>query len=347
MREAMTSPPDLSSLMLRESREAPEVVSRFLSRNRAAIASLAARLRDRPVRLVATCARGSSDHAATYGKYLIETRLGVPVASVAPSVASLFAAPVATDEALFVAVSQSGRSPDLLAACDAWRKAGVPVAVLVNDETAPLVERADWSLPLCAGPERSVAATKSCLAAMAGFAALVAAWSGDRALSAAVEDLPESLSRTLARDWSAGVAPLAAARQMFVIGRGYGFAAAQEAALKLKETCAIQAEAFSAAEVRHGPMAIVGPGFPVLAFVTDDAAGRSVADVAGEFAGRGAIVLRAEVSEGARLPVEAAHPAIQPILMLASFYGLADALARLRGLDPDRPPHLAKVTQTR
>lgn len=333
------------SLMRRETQEAPQAVSRLLDTNRETIAELAQRLRTRPVRLVATCARGSSDHAATYGKYLIETMMGVPVVSVAPSVASLFASPVATSEALCVAISQSGRSPDLLATVDAWRAAGVPAAALVNDEASPLAARADTLLPLKAGAERSVAATKSCLAAMAAMAALVAAWSRDTALSEAVAALPDALARAVARDWSAGVAPLSAARQMFVIGRGYGFAAAQEAALKLKETCAIQAEPFSAAEVRHGPMTIVGPGFPILALATADEAGASVAAVAAEFATRGAIVLLG--GEDAALPVEAAHPAIQPILMLASFYGLAEQLARARGLDPDQPPHLAKVTQTR
>jgi glucosamine--fructose-6-phosphate aminotransferase (isomerizing) len=333
--------------MRQETRDAPAAIARLLDTNHDAIASLGRRLRDRPVRFVATCARGSSDHAATYGKYLIETLAGVPVASVAPSVASLFASPVNTGDALCIAISQSGRSPDLIASVDAWRAAGVPVAVLVNDEGSPLAERADTLLPLAAGPERSVAATKSCLAAMAGLAALVAAWSADQALAKGVAALPDLVARAVALDWSAGAGPLSTARQMFVIGRGYGFAAAQEAALKLKETCAIQAEPFSAAEVRHGPMAIVGPGFPVLALATGDAAGQDVAAVAREFAGRGAIVLDAGEHPGALLPVEAAHPALQPILMLASFYGLVERLARTRGLDPDRPAHLSKVTQTR
>ncbi len=335
------------SLMRRETLEAPEAVARLLAGNRAAIATLAERLRTEPVRLVATCARGSSDHAATYGKYLIETLVGVPVVSIAPSIASLFASPVATSEALCIAISQSGRSPDLLATVDAWQAAGVPVAALVNDDSSPLATRADTLLPLMAGAERSVAATKSCIAAMAGLAALVAAWSGDAALTRAVAMLPDLLARAVAQDWSAGVAPLAAARQMFVIGRGYGFAAAQEAGLKLKETCAIQAEPFSAAEVRHGPMTIIGPGFPVLALATSDAAGAGVVATAKEFAGRGAIVLTAHAGGDGLLPVEAAHPAIEPILMLASFYALAEQLARARGLDPDQPPHLAKVTQTR
>ncbi|MGN6375878.1 MAG: SIS domain-containing protein [Sphingomonas sp.] len=333
--------------MRRETLEAPAAVARLLDADRATIAALAKELRARPVSVVATCARGSSDHAATYGKYLIETMIGVPVASVPPSVASLFDAPVTTSDALCIAISQSGRSPDLLATVDAWRIAGVPVAALVNDEGSPLAERADWRLPLKAGAERSVAATKSCITAMAGLAALVAAWSRDAALSEAVAALPEALDRAVARDWSAALAPLAEANRMFVIGRGYGFGVAQEAALKLKETCALQAEPFSAAEVRHGPMTIVGEGFPVLALATSDKSGDDVMAVAREFASRGAVVLTAHAGADALLPAEAAHPAVEPILLLASFYGLAEQLARLRGLDPDRPPHLAKVTETR
>lgn len=342
----ITSISTAPSLMCQETQEIPTTVARQLAENRDAFGALGERLRNRPLHLVGTCARGSSDHAATYGKYLIETMIGVPVASLAPSVASVFAARVATDDALCIAISQSGRSPDLLATVDAWRDAGIPVVAMVNDAESPLARCADTLLPLWAGPERSVAATKSCVAAMVAMAALVAAWSGDADFAAGVEALPAALSRAVAQDWGAGVASLSAARQMFVLGRGYGFAAAQEAALKFKETCAIQAEAFSSAEVRHGPMTIVGPGFPILAFATSDAAGDGVAAMAEEFRGRGAIVLTARAGGTSSLPAEAMHPALEPILQLASFYGLVERLSRARGLDPDQPPYLAKVTRT-
>lgn len=335
-----------TTLMRSETREAPAVVARMLARNTAALTELGAALRGAAPDVVVTCARGSSDHAASYGKYLIETMVGVPVASAAPSVVSLFDGQVTTRRALCIAISQSGRSPDLLATVDAHVRGGAQVAALVNDEGSPLAERADVLLPLCAGPERSVAATKSCIAAMAGLAALVAAWSRDAALAAAVAALPDALARAVAQDWSAAVEPLADVTQMFVIARGYGFGVAQECALKLKETCALQAEPFSSAEVRHGPMAIVRDGFPVLALATSDAAGDDVVAAAGEFAGRGARILLAHAGAAALLPAEAAHPAIEPILMLASFYGLAEALARRRGLDPDAPPFLSKVTRT-
>ncbi len=336
-----------ATLMRAETLEAGATVARLLARNGGALAALGERLRAEAPDVVVTCARGSSDHAAMYGKYLIETMIGVPVASAAPSVVSLFDAPVSTRRALCIAISQSGRSPDLLATAEAHAKAGAGVVALVNDEDSPLAAMVDTLLALSAGPERSVAATKSCIAAMAGLAALVAAWSGDAALQAAVEALPAQLDEAVTLDWSAAIEPLAEATQMFVIGRGYGFGVAQECALKLKETCQVQAEPFSAAEVRHGPMAIVGDGFPVLALATSDAAGDDVMAVVDTFAGRGAIVLAAHAADpGAMLPALAAHPAVQPILMLASFYGLAEGLSRRRGLDPDAPPHLAKVTRT-
>jgi glucosamine--fructose-6-phosphate aminotransferase (isomerizing) len=205
-------------------------------------------------------------------------------------------------------------------------------------------------LPLEAGPEKSVAATKSYIASLAGLAAIVAAWSGDQSLKDALIDLPTLLDKAFAIDWSPALPALTKARNLFVIGRGYSLAVAQEAALKLKETCALHAEAFSAAEVRHGPMAIVGEGFPVLALATVDPAGEGVRDVADEFARRGATVLLADASgplEGAiHLPSLKTVPALQPILLIQSFYRLANAISLARGLDPDAPPHLNKVTRT-
>ena len=183
-----------------------------------------------------------------------------------------------------------------------------------------------------------------------GLAAIAAHWSGDDALLAALDELPGLLKRAFALDWSAALAPLTGARNLFVIGRGYGYAVAQEAALKLKETCALHAESFSAAEVKHGPMAIVGEGFPILALATSDAAGDAVRDVAAEFAGRGAQVCLANpegpIAGTIALPALSAHPALEPILLIESFYRLANSLSLARGLNPDTPPHLNKVTKT-
>ncbi|MBJ6121673.1 SIS domain-containing protein [Sphingomonas mollis] len=350
MTDPSTATAPESTLMFREAAEAGAAVSRMLAANTAALTALGERLRATPPAVVVTCARGSSDHAATYGKYLIETMTGVPVASAAPSVASIYAAAPARGSIgmLCIAISQSGRSPDLLATVATYKAAGAHVVALVNDETSPLAETADTLIALKAGPEKSVAATKSYIAALAALSAIVAHWSGDDALTDAVSTLPTRLEQAWGLEWTGMAAMLHDARNLFVIGRGLGYGIAQEAALKLKETCALHAEAFSAAEVRHGPMAIVNDGFPVIAFATSDTAGDGVRDAAAEFAARGARVALADAGAngGGDAPALAAHPAIEPILMIQSFYRMANALSLARGLNPDAPQHLSKVTRT-
>lgn len=331
-----------------ETAEAPRAVADLLERNAEPARQLSERLRAAPPRSVLTCARGSSDHAATYAKYLIETRTGLITASAAPSVSSVYAAAPCADDVLCLAISQSGASPDLLATARAARDAGALLVALVNAPDSPLAALAEVELPLWAGPERSVAATKSYLAALAGIAQLTAAWTQDEALAAALADLPELMAQASLLDWSAALEPLGEAQSLYVVGRGPGFAAAQEAALKFKETCGIHAEAFSAAEVRHGPMALARDGFPVLVLAQDDASRDGVEQLAGEFveAGAAVIIAGASTSGAIALPALRADPALQPILLVQSFYRMVEALARRRGFDPDRPPGLRKVTRT-
>jgi glutamine---fructose-6-phosphate transaminase (isomerizing) len=223
------------------------------------------------------------------------------------------------------------------------------VVALVNDAASPLAELAEVTAPLLAGPELSVAATKSYIAALSAIVQLAAYWSGDAKLLAALEGLPGLLERAWALDWSAAIAPLHEAQSLYVLGRGLGFGIAEEAALKLKETCGLHAEAFSAAEVRHGPMALVGPGFPVLAFALGDEPRVGVVAATAAAAAQGAPVLKAggaAQSGVISLPTEPACPVLEPIAYALSFYRLVNALALARGLDPDRPPHLSKITET-
>jgi glucosamine--fructose-6-phosphate aminotransferase (isomerizing) len=335
--------------MFQEAAESAEVVARQIALDRGRLVALGQQLRTLAPRAVVTCGRGSSDHAATYAKYLIETRTGVLVASAAPSVSSVYAVQPQLQGALFLAVSQSGKSPDLLAAAEAAKASGALVVALVNVEDSPLAALADAVVPLRAGPETSVAATKSCLAAFAAILHLVAAWTDDANLFAALDALPARLAQAWPLDWRAAVEGLRGARDLYVIGRGVGFAAAQEAALKFKETCGLHAEAFSAAEVRHGPMAIVGPGFPVVMFAQPDETLEGVRELAAEFAARGAQVLLAgaDATGATPLPTLAdADSLTQPILTLLSFYRMTATLSVARGYDPDRPPHLNKVTET-
>ena len=337
-------------MMLREAEQAPEAVAEQLRHNLAEVKSLAATLRSGGHRLVVTSARGSSAHATTFGKYLIETRLGLVTAAAAPSVATLYGAKLDMAQAVFLAVSQSGRSPDLVRQAEAAHKAGAFTIALVNVPDSPLQAACEATLPLHAGEEQSVAATKSFIASLTALAQLVAHWSEDAGLLSALDRLPDQLHRAAALDWGTALEPLADVHDMLVVGRGYGFAIANEAALKMKETCAVHAESFSAAELQHGPVTLVDEDYPVLVFSQEDETRDGVLELVGQLRARGANVLVAEPGGPAagRLPVAPPlHPVCDPVAMVQSFYGFAARLAVRRGLDPDQPRHLRKVTLTR
>jgi len=334
--------------MAHEAAESADVVQCQLEANAAAVARLAARLRQARPRALVTCARGSSDNAATFARYLIETRLGLLTSSAAPSVSSVYQAAPDLADTVMLAISQSGASPDLLATVSSARAAGAWIVALVNEEASALAQLADDLIPLRAGAERSVAATKSYIASLAAIVQLVAHWASDASLVAALSEAPALLLRAWELDWSAAVARLRGARDLYVIGRGLGLGVAQEAALKLKETCALHAEALSAAELRHGPLALVGAHFPLLLFAQHDESHAGVVALAAELAARDADVLiaGADVAGATALTTQAAHPAIEPMLFAQSCYRMVNALALARGIDPDRPAHLTKVTET-
>lgn len=334
--------------MFREAAEGAHVARAQLERTRAAVERLAASLRERRPRAVVTCARGSSDHAATYAKYLVETRLGILTASAAPSIASVYGSQQDLGDCLFVALSQSGRSPDLLESVHAATKAGARVIAFVNDELSPLASMAE-TIPLCAGPEESVAATKSYLAMLTAIAHLVATWSGDRVLEEAVHALPATLARAWALDWSGALPLLQPASSLYVIARGVGLGIAQEAALKCKETCGLHAESFSSAEVRHGPQALLHGHFPVLLLAQNDETRHGVEELGRDLVARGVRVAAAgaPISGAVVLPTVESHPGVAPIALAQSFYRMANSLALARGFDPDNPPYLRKVTETR
>jgi len=333
--------------MAREAAQAAAAARRQIARCGDGFAELGARLRRHPPRFVVTCARGSSDHAASYGKYLIETELGCAVASVGPSIASVYRRPLVLADALFVTVSQSGKSPDLLRLTEAARASGALVVGFINDERAPLAALCDVALPLCAGAETAVAATKSFLLSGLAFLQLVAHWTGDAALADAVAELPGALDAASRLDWWPQLAPLAGATSLYAVGRGTGLGAALEIALKLKETCRLHAEAFSTAELLHGPLALVDRGFPVLAVGQDDDSAATTRAVIARLVELGADVRSTLDAPGAaRLPTVPAAPAIAPLCQVQSFYLAVHRLAAARQLDPDAPAHLRKVTET-
>ena len=337
------------SRMRSEAAEAPAAVARLLAAEADTFAALGAGLRRNPPAAVLTVARGSSDHAAHYMAYLVMARLGRLVTSLPMSLVTLYHAQLQCQGLLAVAFSQSGQSPDLVGPLQWMGAQGARTLAFVNDAASPLARAAQQTVALHAGPELSVAATKSFICQMAAGASLVAAWQPDADFSRALAALPADLQNAWAQDWSAGVAALRDAERLFVIGRGTGLAVAMEAALKFKEVCGLHAEAYSGAEVQHGPMALVQPGFPMLVLAPRGPAQAGLLELASQMRERGARVLLAAPpgTPGAELPLRpTGHAELDPLSAVQSFYSLVEALARARGLDPDRPRHLNKITRT-
>ncbi|MDR8400550.1 MULTISPECIES: SIS domain-containing protein [Paraburkholderia] len=334
--------------MLKEALASAETVAAQLT-DTSRVEALAAKLAEEPRHVALTVARGSSDHAASYFASLTMSRLGVPVASLPMSVATLQQAPLQVRDQLALAFSQSGKSPDLVGTMEALRKAGALTVAAVNVSGSPLADACEFELPLVAGPELSVAATKSYIAMLSISAQLVAHWQNDAELLAALKTLPEALRAAGKLDWSNAVEELRGVERMIVIGRGLGLAIAQEAALKLKETSGIQAEAFSSAEVRHGPMELIDRDYPLLVFAPRGPEQAGLLQLARDMKARGARVLLAAPAEvpEATLPLATtAHAALDPIAAILSFYVMAAGLAAARGRNPDAPRHLNKVTET-
>ena len=337
----------IKTIMYREAAEAPDCVENQLQRNAATLAALADRLRTQPPAAMVTIGRGSSAHAASYARYLVETRLGILTSSLSHSIFSVFKAPLSLRNMLCLAISQSGRSPDLLAAARAARDSGAIVVALVNDPGSPLAEIASIVLPQGAGIETSAAATKSFITSLSAIAQMVALWSGDPAMQGALGELPSALAQAWQEDWSVCCDKLSSADHLYTVGRGLHLAIAGEAAHKLKETSMIHAEAFSSAEVLHGPNELASDGFPVLLFRSEDAGDASVQEAARRLAAQGASVMIVGGGDPGASPVpRAPHPALAPILQIQAFYRMANALACERGYNPDQPRHVQKVTHT-
>jgi glucosamine--fructose-6-phosphate aminotransferase (isomerizing) len=339
--------------MAGELREAPGAVAGQSHSLAAPLQDLTARLNSRPPQLVVTCARGSSAHAATFAKHLIELNLGIPVAAAAPNIATVYGQRLRLDGQLFLAISQSGRSDDLVETAAMARRAGALTAALVNATDSPLAAACDIVLPIGAGPELSVAATKSFVATLAALLRFVASWADDDQLPDALDRLPKRLAEAMELDWGAALDALAGADSLVTIGRGPTLAIAREAALKLKEIANLHAEAFSGAEFLHGPVALVSPHYPILVFMPTDAAAEGLRRLATDLAGKGAAVFAAgppmDGGAGPRwLPALAVdHPETDAVCLIQSFYAMMVRLAARLGIDADRPRHLQKVTRTR
>lgn len=339
----------MTSLMLKEALSAADCVALQLENDVERYAELGRKLRTTTFNTALTVARGSSDHAANYCAYLIMARMGRIVASLPMSLVTLYKSPLVTRDTLTIAISQSGQSPDVVEPIRYFRDGGATTIALVNDIDSPLANAAEWAMPLRAGKEQSVAATKSFITSLVAGARLVAQWQNDPELTDGLAALPQALRSATEVDWSPALEVLTPARNIMVVGRGISFPIALESALKFKETSALQAEAFSGAEIKHGPMALIEDGYPLLIFATRGPTQAGLIALAAEMRTRGARVLLAAPADVAErdltLPT-AATPDLDPIVAVQAFYVMAAHLSKARGMDPDRPRHLSKVTKT-
>ena len=339
----------MTSMMLKEAASAAECVALQLASDVERYAELGHKLRTTSFNSALTVARGSSDHAANYCAYLIMARLGRIVASLPMSLVTLNKSPLIARDTLAIAISQSGQSPDVVEPIRYFREGGATTVALLNEIDSPLGAAAEWAMPLHAGKEKSVAATKSFITSLVASARMVANWQNDPELLNGLAGLPDALRAATLVDWGPALDVLAPARNIMVVGRGISFPLALESALKFKETSALQAEAFSGAEIKHGPMALIEEGYPLLIYATRGPTQAGLVALAAEMRTRGARVLLAAPADVAErdltLPT-AATPDLDPIVAVQAFYVMAARLAEARGMDPDSPRHLSKVTKT-
>lgn len=334
-------------LMAAEMAEQPRVLARLVERREEIVATVRAVL-PQPLRGIVLVARGSSDHAAVYGRYVLEAACGLPVALAAPSLYTLYDVPARYGGYVAVATSQSGRTPEIVAVLERMQRGGATGVAVTNDPTSPLAEAADAVVDLRAGAEQAVPATKTFTAQLAAFAFLAEAvgtppWDGH-----VWESVPDTVGRII--DDGAPALPAAAvigeAGGLLVAGRGYLYAAALEVALKLKETARVLAQGYSAADLRHGPIAVVERAFPVVLLAAPGPAWRDMAELATELSERGARVMQIAPDGDLGFPEPPAE-AIAVFPATVRGQQLARALGLHRGLDPDRPSGLRKVTATR
>ncbi len=339
--------------MRKEIDEIPEATARLLDGSASELAAAGRALREKDPAFLITIARGSSDHAATFIKYAVELTAGRPVASLGPSLASIYGASLKLDGGAAIAISQSGKSPDIVAMAEAATKAGAVTVALTNTLPSPIASASTYAVNINAGPELAVAATKSFVNSIVAGLALLSEWVGDEALKAAIRALPGHFDKAVKLDWSELAnelsSPLGEAESLYMLGRGPALAIASEAALKFKETSNMHAEAYSAAEVLHGPVALVEKRFPVVTFAARDAAEASAVEIADSLSAKGALVFATsdKVKDSRRLPfVATGHPLTDALTLILPFYGFVEAWSRAKGFNPDAPVALKKVTET-
>jgi glutamine---fructose-6-phosphate transaminase (isomerizing) len=333
--------------------ESPDIVERILVEAAPAVERVARAVRERDVDFVLIAARGTSDHAAIYAQYVLGARNGLPVALAAPSLVSVYGVGPRLRNALVIGISQSGRSPDIVAVLDDARRQGALTAAITNDATSELAAAAEHVVELRAGPELAVAATKTYLAEIAMLALLSSALSGDAASSDELRALPGALREALLVEDQ--VALLAEARaaddRCAVLGRGFHYATAREWALKLKELTHVLADPYSAADFQHGPIALVETAYPVLAIATSGPAYGGMEMLLRRLSdARARLLVLSDRPEARELGAGVALPEVpewlSPLAAIIPAQLFAYHLARARGLDTEAPRNISKVTLT-
>jgi len=344
--------------MRQEINEQPAAIARLLTAETDHVWALAERWAQRPPRFIAIAARGTSDHAALYGKYLFEIINGIFVGLAAPSVASIYHADVEMEGALVLGISQSGAAEDVIEVLAQARRAGADTLAITNDADSPLARAADDCLPLHANPELAVAATKTFTSTMTVLFMLAAAMKRDAVLYHDAEHLPELISAVLATETEirARVERFRFLEECVVLGRGYNLATAYELALKLRETSYIRAQPFASPDFVHGPIAILEAGYPVIAIANEGPTLPTVLDVLAKIKARGAeTIVIGNAREALQLadiafPTPTALPTpeyLSPFPAIVAGQIFAYALSVLKGHNPDTPRGLNKVTVTR
>jgi len=326
--------------MSQEAAQSPAVIAQQLTDNLILCQTLAQDIRAFDPSMVYIIGRGSSDHAGVFAKYLIEIEMGIPVSSSAPSVYSVYNKKLKLDKALVLVISQSGGSPDIIAQAKAAKASGALTIALVNTPNSPLSGIVDAELPLRAGEELAIAATKSYLATLSGILQLVACWKQDEALLSALKDLPAQLTSAVASPAKLTHDFVADLAHCVVLGRGLGYAVSREIALKLKEVCGVHAEAFSSAEFLHGPVTLVEKSLSVIDVAVFDESQSAHETIMADINSRGSRTTSIGLS------IEGTHPRCMPLIILQRFYLDIELIARQMGLDPDKPAGLKKVTKT-
>src|SRR5712672_2152053 len=331
--------------MAREIREIPTTAERLLA-EQASIITVANRIRQADPRVVVISGRGSSGNAGTLLRYLFEARAGLLVSTSARSVLTTYGQSIDMRNAIFIVISQSGRSPDLVIGAQSARKNGALTIAIVNDLTSPVALACALTLPIGAGLERSVAATKSVVLSMMIGVRLVASLTSDDALTEKIKHIPQRFSDALTCDWSAWSGSFVAARAAFVIGRGFGLGPAREIGLKVTETMRLPTLSSSAAEVMHGPLACANSDTPLLVLRQDDGSSAMVDALIADLRTRKLNIFSVGDPSGTLPWIEPRDPICDVITMLLPAYASIERAALDRGFDPDNPPNLSKITET-